>query len=354
MIPMPGGGSSYSHNLNMKILITGGAGYIGSFMTKSALDKGYEVVVVDSLERGHKEAIDKRAKFILGDLKDKKFVDAVFSEHTFDSVVHFAGFISMAESVSNPYIYFDNNVNASLNLIGSMAKNKVNKFIFSSTAGVYGNPIKTPISEDHPKNPTNPYGESKLMVEKILSWHGKIYNLNFASLRYFNASGASLDGEMGENHFPESHLIPNAINSILNKTPFTMYGNDYPTPDGTCIRDYIHVRDLVQAHILAISKLRKDGGRLFYNVGTGDGYSNKEVIDMIKKVSGSEININNSGRRPGDADILIADSTLIKKDLGFEPKHSDLKTIVMSAWEWHSKLKIKNVRQRRIRLWRKK
>lgn len=321
----------------MKILITGGAGYIGSFMIKASLDKGYEVVVADSLERGHEEAMDKRAKFILGDLKEKKFVDSVFSKHVFDSVVHFAGFISMTESVSNPYIYFDNNINGSLNVVESMVKNKVSNFIFSSTAGVYGNPKKTPILEDHPKNPTNPYGESKLMVEKILSWYGKIYDLNFASLRYFNASGASLDGEMGEDHSPESHLIPNAINAILNKTQFTLYGNDYSTPDGTCIRDYIHIVDLVDAHILAIGKLVNDGGKFFYNVGTGHGYSNKEVIDMIKKVSGSKINIKNAGRRPGDADILIANSDLIKKNLGFSPKYSDLETIVKTAWEWHKR-----------------
>lgn len=326
----------------MKLLITGGAGYIGSFMIKASLDKDYAVVVVDSLERGHGEAIDKRAKFIQGDLKGKKFVDSVFSEQKFDAVVHFAGYISMAESVDNPYLYFDNNVRASLNVIESMVKNKVNNFIFSSTAGVYGNPIKTPISEDHQKNPTNPYGESKLMVEKILSWYGKIYKLNFASLRYFNASGASLDEEMGENHSPESHLIPKAINAILNKAKFTLYGNDYPTPDGTCIRDYIHVMDLAEAHMLAISKLRKNGGKLFYNVGTGHGYSNKEVINMIRKISGSEIIIENAERRPGDADVLIADPTLIKKDLGFSPKHSDLETIVKSAWEWHRKLKMKN------------
>lgn len=326
----------------MKILITGGAGYIGSFMVKTALDKGYEVVVVDNLERGNEEAIDKKAEFIFGDLKDKKFVESLFSEGKFDAVVHFAGYISMAESVSNPYLYFDNNVNSSLNVIESMVKNKVNNLIFSSTAGVYGNPIKTPITEDHPRNPTNPYGESKLMIEKILSWYGKIYNLNFTSLRYFNASGASMDGKMGENHSPESHLIPNAINSILNKTQFTLYGNDYPTPDGTCVRDYIHVVDLVEAHLLAISKLKNDGGMLFYNVGTGHGYSNKEVIDMIKKVTGSDINIKNAGRRAGDADVLIADSTFIKKDLGLDPKLSDLETIVKSAWEWHSKLKMKN------------
>ncbi|MBI2613536.1 MAG: UDP-glucose 4-epimerase GalE [Candidatus Levybacteria bacterium] len=329
----------------MKILITGGAGYIGSFMVKAALDKDYEVVVVDSLERGHRDYVDKKAQFILGDLKDKKFVDTVFLEHKFDSVVHFAGFISMAESVDNPYIYFDNNVNGSLNLIQSMAKNGVNNFIFSSTAGVYGDPVKTPIAEDHPKNPTNPYGESKLMVERILSWYGDIYGLNFASLRYFNAAGASLNGEVGENHSPESHLIPNAINAILNKTQFTLYGNDYPTMDGTCVRDYVHVVDLVEAHILAISKLQSGGGKFFYNVGTGNGYSNKQVLDMIKKVSGSEINIKNAGRREGDADVLIADPNLINKDLGFSPKYSDLETIIKSAWEWHkknSKFKIQN------------
>lgn len=306
-------------------------------MIKASLDKGYAVVVVDSLERGHIETIDPRAKLCVGNLLNKEFVSKVFSENKFDAVVHFAGFISMAESISNPYVYFDNNVNASLNVIECMVKNKVNNFIFSSTAGVYGNPVKTPIAEDHPKNPTNPYGESKLTVERILSWYGKIYNLNFVCLRYFNASGASLDGKLGENHSPESHLIPNAINAILNKTSFALYGSDYSTPDGTCVRDYIHVLDLVDAHILAISKLKNGGGKLFYNVGTGHGYSNKEVIDMVKKVSGSEINIENSDRRPGDADVLIADPTLIKKDLVFFPKNSDLETIIKSAWEWHKR-----------------
>lgn len=338
------GGLNFSRSLqfSMKILVTGGAGYIGSFMVKATIDKGHEVVIADNLERGNKEAIDARATFIVGDLRNKDFTETIFSKHKFDAVVHFAGYISMSESVTNPHIYFDNNINAPLNIIESMVRNKINNFVFSSTAGVYGNPIKTPIAEDHPKNPTNPYGESKLMVEKILSWYGKIYDLNFACLRYFNASGASLSGEMGEIHSPETHLIPRAINSILDKITFTLYGNDYPTPDGTCIRDYIHVVDLVEAHILAIDKLKNNGGRLFYNVGTGHGYSNKEVIDMIKKISGSEIDIENVGRRPGDADVLIADPTLIKKDLGFFPKYSDLETIIKSAWKWHknsSKLK---------------
>lgn len=325
----------------MKILVTGGAGYIGSFMVKEALNKGYEVVVVDSLERGHQDAIDRRAKLVIGELKDKKFIEHVFSKDKFDAVVHFAGFISMAESVSNPYIYFQNNINASLNVLESMVKNRVSNFIFSSTAGVYGNPIKTPIREDHPKNPTNPYGESKLMVEKILTWYRAIYGLNFIALRYFNACGASMDRKMGENHYPETHLIPIAINTILDKTQVALYGNDYHTNDGTCIRDYIHVIDLVEAHILAIPKLRKDGGGFFYNVGTGQGHSNKEVLDMIRKISGSEINIKITNRRPGDAETLIADPTAIKKDLGFTPKYSDLETIIKSAWEWHKKLKRK-------------
>lgn len=326
----------------MRILVTGGAGYIGSFMVKRALNKGLEVVVVDNLERGHQDAIDPRAKLVVGELKHKEFVEHIFSEYKFDSVVHFAGYISMAESASNPYIYFYNNLNASLNIIESMVRQRVNNFIFSSTAGVYGNPRTTSIKEDHPKNPTNPYGESKLMIEKILAWYRKIYGLNFISLRYFNASGASIDGQMGEKHSPETHIIPNAINAILNKTEFTLYGNDYKTPDGTCIRDYIHVIDLVEAHILAVSKLRNDGGGFFYNVGTGQGHSNKEVLDVIQKISGSEINTKIVDRRPGDADILIADPTLIKRDLGFMPKYSDLKTIIKSAWEWHRKLKMKN------------
>lgn len=326
----------------MKILVTGGAGYIGSFMVKSALDKGDEVIVVDSLERGCKNAIDTRAKLVVGDLRNKEFTSSIFAQNEIDAVVHFAGYISMAESMRNPYIYFENNVNASLNLLEEMAKSGKNDFIFSSTAGVYGNPIKTPIAEDHPKNPTNVYGESKLMVEKILSWYNKIHGLNFVSLRYFNACGGSLDGKMGEKHSPETHIIPNAINAVLNNEEFSLYGEDYNTPDGTCIRDYIHVIDLVDAHFLAISKLKSDKGGYYYNVGTGKGYSNRQVIEMIKKVTGADLKVNMAQRRSGDADILIADPTYIKSDLKFDPKFSDLKTIVKSAWEWHRKLKMKN------------
>ncbi len=321
----------------MNILVTGGAGYIGSFMVSRLLEKGENVYVVDSLERGDIKAIDKKAHFIQGNLLDKDFIARIFSEHKFDAVVHFAGYISMAESMREPYSYFQNNTLASLNIAQGMVASKINNLIFSSTAGIYGNPINNPIPEDHPKNPTNPYGESKLIVEKILSWYQAIHSLNFVSLRYFNAAGASLDGNMGENHNPETHIIPNAIKAAINNTEFTLYGDDYSSPDGTCIRDYIHVIDLVDAHILAISKLQKNNGGFFYNVGTGKGYSNKEVINVVKKVTGVDLKVKIAPRRPGDAEVLIADPTNIKKDLDFKLQYSDLEVIVRSAWDWHQK-----------------
>ncbi len=321
----------------MKILVTGGAGYIGSFMTKCLLERGDEVVVADSLERGHKEVIDSRAKFYQGNLLDKNFVESLFKENKFDGVIHFAGFISMGESMENPYIYFQNNVFSALNLMEEMVKTGTNNFIFSSSAGVYGNPVKVPIPEDHPTNPENPYGESKLMVEKLMKWYQKTHGLNSVALRYFNAAGAALDGKYGENHNPETHIIPNIITSLLDNKQFNLFGNDYKTKDGTCVRDYIHVLDLVEAHVLAIEKFKSSPGNFVYNVGTGSGYSNKEVIEMVEKVSGQKVNVVNSPRRPGDADELIADPSKIKNELKFSPKHSDLETIISSAWQWHSK-----------------
>lgn len=321
----------------MKILVTGGAGYIGSFMTKRLLERGDEVIVIDSLEGGHKNSVDARAKLYEGNLLDKEFVSKVFAENKFDAVIHFAGYISMGESMQNPYVYFRNNVFSSLNIMEEMIKTKMNNFIFSSTAGVYGNPIKLPIPEDHPKNPENPYGESKLMVEKIMLWYQKAHGLNSVALRYFNASGASLDGTLGENHDPESHIIPNIINAILKRESFKLFGTDYKTKDGTCVRDYIHVIDLVEAHVLAVEKLAKDKGMFIYNVGTGNGYSNKEVIEMVKKISDKDFQVEESARRLGDADMLIADASRIKSELGFIPKYSNLETIVKTAWEWHSK-----------------
>jgi len=320
----------------MKILVTGGAGYIGSFMVKRLLDDGNEVTIADSLERGRKEILDQRATFKQGNLLDKNFVEELFKEK-YDGVIHFAGFISMGESMENPYLYFQNNVFASLNILEEMAKTGNNNFIFSSSAGVYGNPVQVPIPEESLTNPTNPYGESKLMVEKIMGWYGKTKNLSTVALRYFNAAGAALDGSMGEQHAPESHIIPNIVKALMENKTFSLFGDDYKTKDGTCVRDYIHVLDLVEAHVLALQKIIKDQGNHVYNVGTGSGYSNKEVVEMVEKVSGQKVNVQISPRRPGDADELIADATKIKTELGFNPKYSDLETIVKTAWAWHSK-----------------
>lgn len=319
----------------MKILVTGGAGYIGSFMVKRLLNDSHEVVVVDDLERGHKEALDSRAVFLQGNLLDKDFVKSIFSSHTFDGVVHFAGYISMGESMKEPGMYFENNVYGAIHILEELKQIGLGNFIFSSTAGVYGNPIHIPISEDHPKNPENPYGESKLMLERILDWYHKTHNINYTALRYFNAAGASLDGKMGEDHNPETHIIPNAIRGVLENSKFSLFGDDYGTADGTCVRDYIHVLDLVESHVLALKQLKERGGGYTYNVGTGRGYSNKEVLNMVNEVTGKQGEVEILPRRPGDADTLIADPRKIKKELGFEPRYSNLHTIIDTAWKWH-------------------
>lgn len=321
----------------MGILVTGGAGYIGSFMTKRLLDGGYEVVVADSLLRGHKSSVDPRAKLEVGDLGQETFLADLFTAYKFDAVIHFAGYISTGESMENPGLYFLNNAMVPVKLLEKMNKYHVENFIFSSTAAVYGDPIQIPIPEDHPKHPTNPYGQSKLMVEQILEWYQKIYSINFVALRYFNAAGAALDGSMGEDHKPESHIIPNVIHAMLTNSEFLLYGTDYHTQDGTAVRDYIHVLDLVEAHVLALKKLEKDSGGFIYNVGTGKGYSNKEVIGMVEQICDKKVIVKQTARRLGDAETLVADPTCIKKDLHVEPKYSDLKTIVETAWRWHKK-----------------
>lgn len=320
----------------MKILVTGGAGYIGSFMTKKLLDSGNDVVVIDSLERGKKDRVDTRATFIEGNLLDKDFIRKTFSTYNPTNIIHFAGYISMGESMHSPTMYFENNIHAVINILESV-KSQPTNFIFSSTAGVYGNPTKIPIPEDHSKNPTNPYGESKYIVERILPWYREIYRLNYVCLRYFNAAGAALDGSMGENHDPETHIIPKAIDAVIHNTFFFLFGEDYNTPDGTCIRDYIHVLDLVEAHILALEKLQRNPGGYAYNVGTGRGHSNREVLAMLEKVTGKKVSVVIKERRLGDTDMLIADSAAITKDLGFTPQYSDLKTIVTTAWQWHKR-----------------
>ena len=319
----------------MKILVTGGAGYIGSFMVRRLIDDGHEVVIADSLERGDAASLDERASFEKGSLLDKDYLTRLFNSYTFDGVIHFAGYISVGESVEKPELYFANNFLASVNLLDQMVESKVRNIIFSSTAAVYGNPKVIPIPEDHPKDPESPYGDSKWMIERVLQWYHKSYDLSYVALRYFNASGAALDGSLGETHDPETHIIPNAIKAALEKNSFTLFGTDYPTKDGTCVRDYIHVLDLAQAHVLALKKITDAKGGYAFNVGTGNGYS-KEILDMVQKVSGVSIDIKKETRREGDPNELIADVTKIKNELGFSPQHSDLETIVSSAWKWHS------------------
>ena len=318
----------------MKVIVAGGGGYIGSFMVKALCDRGDSVFVIDNFLKGYWEAVDKRAKIIEGNLMDEAFVsEAVKSIGEIDAVINFAGLIEVGQSVKEPGLYFNTNILIVLNLLENI-KNTKTKFIFSSTAAVYGTPETVPITEDHIKNPTNPYGESKLMIEKILYWYNKTYGVAFTALRYFNASGAALDGSMGERHNPETHLIPVAIKALLKKTPFHLYGNDYKTKDGTCLRDYIHVLDLVQAHLLSLDTM-KDNSSHTYNVGTGKGYTNREIIDTIEKISGEKLEVVISERRLGDPDELVADATKIKTELGFEPKYSDLETIIKSAYTWH-------------------
>lgn len=319
----------------MKIVVTGGGGYIGSFMVKALCDRGEDVFVIDNFQKGYRDAVDPRAQIFQGDLLDKNFLKTTLASVSPESIIHFAGLISVGESMKYPGLYLESNIMGALNLI-EYVKGKSVKFIFSSTAAVYGNPIKIPIPEDHAKNPTSPYGMSKLMVEDILKWYSQLFGLSVTVLRYFNASGAALDGSMGERHNPETHIIPNAIRSLLLDEQFSLFGEDYATPDGTCVRDYIHVLDLVEAHILALDKM-KQSKMSTYNVGTGKGFSNKQIIQAVENVSGKKLKVVAEQRRSGDPDELIADPALINSELGFEPHHSDIQTIVSSAFKWHQK-----------------
>lgn len=319
----------------MKVLVTGGAGYIGSITAQELVKKGHQVVIYDSLENGHRQAV-KDLELVIGETQDVKFLINLIRDKKIQAVIHFAAYIEMAESYKNPYKYFYNNVYGSLQLFKAMVKNKVTRLVFSSTAGVYGHPVKLPIKEEDPKNPENPYGESKLMVENILKWFAKAYDLQSICLRYFNAAGATLKGKLGEDHDPESHLIPNVIKTALGlEKEVILYGDNYKTPDGTCIRDYIHVSDLASAHILALEALEKDSQSNIFNIGTGKGYSNKEVIEMVKKVTGKDFKVKVSSPRPGDTDQLVADPSKIKKEFNWQPKHSDLETIIKTAYQWH-------------------
>lgn len=320
----------------MKYLVTGGAGYIGSFMVKRLIDDGHTVIVLDSLERGQESKIPSTVTLFKGSLLDKDFLSQLFSEHTFDGVFHFAAYISVPESAKKPELYFNNNVVSSLNLINKLVEHNIHSLVFSSTAAVYGTPQIVPIPEDHPKNPESPYGESKLIVESMLHWYSKVHSTKFAALRYFNACGAALDGSMGESHQPETHIIPNAIEATINDEEFVLHGTDYETKDGTCVRDYIHVLDLVESHVKAMNLLQSGHDSFICNIGTGSGYTNKEILNEIEKVSGKKLKISFTDRRAGDPSILTADPTIMKNVLGFEPRYSDIHTIISSAWKWHT------------------
>jgi len=316
----------------VRVLVVGGAGYIGSVTVAELLSAGHEVVVFDSLVTGHAEAVSPGAELVVGDLADRDLLDDVFGRRTFDGVVYYAGFIAAGESMRDPGKYFLNNVGHLINLLNTIVKHHVLRFVFSSSAGVYGEPDKTPIEEDAPLAPVNPYGESKAVAERLLRWYDSQCGLRYVSLRYFNAAGAT--EALGEDHRPETHLIPVVLEVAAGKMPsLEIYGTDYPTPDGTCIRDYVHVSDLAQAHSLALERTRK--GSAVYNVGNGQGFSNGEVIETARRVTGHPIPVREAPRREGDAAVLVASATKVKEELGWEPRFPDLESIIESAWRWH-------------------
>jgi len=317
------------------ILIAGGAGYIGSHVVVALLKRKEEVVVVDDLSTGHKESV-LGGKLYVGDLKDENFLDRVFSENEIDIVMHFAASSLVNESVENPLKYYENNVCGTLSLLKAMKKHSAKKIVFSSTAAVYGEPERIPIEEGDKIEPKNPYGETKLAIEKILKWFDNAYGVKYISLRYFNVAGAIETGEIGEDHSPETHLIPIVLQVALGKRDsVVIYGDDYPTKDGTPIRDYIHVMDLVDAHVLALAELRKEEKSEIYNLGNGEGFSVKEVIEVARKVTGHSIPAVFTERRKGDPAILVASSMKAMEKLGWEPKYPSLEKTIESAWIWH-------------------
>jgi len=321
----------------MNILVTGGAGYIGSHMVRMLVAGGHQVVVLDSMEFGHSKALPPQTIVVKGDVGDKAVVDTVLSAHRIETVIHFAGYISVEESVRDPKKYFHNNLVAPIVLLEAMEAHGIDKIIFSSTAAVYGEPTVAPTPEDHPKLPTNPYGLSKWCFEHYLALVDRQKQIRSISLRYFNAAGASLDGKHGEAHTPEIHIIPLGISAAINRSEFYLYGEDYPTKDGSCVRDYIHIEDLCQVHLLALEALNNGHKTDVYNVGTGTGMTNKEIIAEIKKQTAVNFQVVVKPRRAGDPAVLIADPTRLMKEFGWMPKYSDISTIVASAWKWHSK-----------------
>jgi len=320
------------------ILVIGGAGYIGSHMVKYLLENGERPIVLDNLELGHAEAV-LCDELYDGDLRDRAFLDSLFRDHDIECVMHFAAYASVGDSVIHPAKYYDNNVNGCFTLLEAMREARIDKMIFSSSAATYGEPTRIPIPEDHPQNPTNPYGETKLVMERMLKWYHGAYGLRSISLRYFNAAGADPEGQLGEDHEPEQHIIPVVLQTALGKRDAVhVFGTDWDTPDGTCLRDYVHVVDLADAHLRALNALR--GPELTgaaYNLGNGEGFSVKQVIETCEKVVGKPIPWVSSPRRPGDPARLVASSDRARVELGWSPKYPDLETIVRDAWAWFEK-----------------
>lgn len=322
------------------ILVTGGAGYIGSHAVLALKNAGYEVIVLDNLSNGHRELVEEvlQVKLIVGDTSDRTLLNNIFTTHNIAAVMHFAAYIAVGESVTDPAKYYRNNVIGTLTLLEAMLAASINKFIFSSTCALYGVPKFVPLTEVHPQDPISPYATSKWMVERILSDFDTAYNLKSVRFRYFNAAGADPTGLLGEDHDPETHLIPLVLQAALGKSEsILIFGTDYPTNDGTCIRDYIHVTDLAQAHILGLDYLLKDGESEVFNLGNGSGFSVREVIETAKKVTGKEIKIVERDRRPGDPPILVGSSDKARQKLGWQPQYPNLEEIISHAWQWHQK-----------------
>lgn len=320
----------------MTILVLGGAGYIGSHTVYELIDNDEDVVIIDNLLTGHEEAVHPKARFYKGDIRDKEFLDSVFKKEKIDAVIHFAASSLVGESMEKPLKYYDNNLCGTKILLDSMVEHGIDKIVFSSTAAVYGEPERIPILETDKTEPTNTYGETKLSMEKMFKWVGKAHGLRYVSLRYFNACGAHVSGKIGEDHNPESHLIPLILQVPNGKREFiSIFGEDYQTKDGTCIRDYIHVTDLAQAHILAVKYLQNGGKSDIFNLGNGIGFSVKEVIETARKVTQNAIPAKVTPRRTGDPAKLIASSDKAKKVLGWKPQHAELDEIISTAWNWH-------------------
>ena len=320
----------------MTILVLGGAGYIGSHTVYALIEKGVDVVVIDNLETGHIEAVHEKARFYKGDIRDRAFVDSVLDKEKIDAGIHFAANSLVGESMVNPLKYYDNNVNGTKVLLQSMVAHGLDKIVFSSTAATYGEPEKVPILETDRTEPTNTYGETKLAMEKMFKWTDRAHGLKYVSLRYFNACGAHVSGKIGEAHSPETHLIPLILQVPLGQREYiSIFGDDYDTSDGTCIRDYIHVTDLAQAHILAVDYLMKGNESNIFNLGNGVGFTVKEVIDTARKVTGHEIPAKIAERRAGDPARLIASSDKARQVLLWKPEHADLEEIISTAWNWH-------------------